>query len=157
VRPTCKRLALPLLVLLLAGCSPSRDVARPGLSPASRGDDGARVAHDLRVALDRGDGSDVEQLTLVCDLAASGTHPAPQQTCEHLERLGGPFEPLPDDVLCTEQYGGPQTAQVTGRWQGRPVDLLLSRVDGCRIAQWDRLGPLLPGPVGAEPGPDAPR
>jgi hypothetical protein len=31
------------------------------------------------------------------------------------------------------------------------VDLELTRVDGCRIAQWDGLGPLLPGPVGVEP------
>jgi hypothetical protein len=27
------------------------------------------------------------------------------------------------------------------------VDLQLSRTDGCRISQWDRLGALLPGPV----------
>jgi hypothetical protein len=37
---------------------------------------------------------------------------------------------------------------VTGRWAGEPVDLQLSRTDGCRISQWDRLGALLPGPVG---------
>lgn len=143
--------ALLLLVLLVA-CDFSEDVARPGLSPGPRGD-GGRAANDLRIALDRGDGSAPQELTLVCDAAASGTHPSPQQACEQLERLGSPFEPLPDGVVCTEQYGGPQSARVTGSWQGQPVDLRLSRIDGCRAAQWDRLGPLLPGPVGVHPPP----
>jgi hypothetical protein len=39
---------------------------------------------------------------------------------------------------------------VTGRWGGAAVDLELSRADGCLIAQWDRLGPLLPIPVGVD-------
>ena len=47
-------------------------------------------------------------------------------------------------MACTEQYGGPQTAHVVGRWSGEPVDLELSRVDGCRISQWDALVPLVP-------------
>jgi hypothetical protein len=59
-----------------------------------------------------------------------------------------PFAPLPSGVACTEQFGGAQTAHVSGVWDGDPVDLELSRSDGCRIAQWDGLGPLLPIPVG---------
>jgi hypothetical protein len=58
--------------------------------------------------------------------------------------MDDPVAPIPDDMVCTQQYGGAQTASVTGRWAGRPVDLALSRVDGCTIAQWDGLGPLLP-------------
>jgi hypothetical protein len=65
-----------------------------------------------------------------------------------LQGLGDHFAPVPADAGCTQVYGGPQTARVTGRWAGQPVDLQLSRTDGCRIAQWDRLGPLLPGRVG---------
>ena len=53
-------------------------------------------------------------------------------------------------MLCTQQYGGPQTAHVTGRWSGEPVDLELTRVDGCRISQWDSLGPLLPAGLTTE-------
>ena len=45
--------------------------------------------------------------------------------------------------MCTQQYGGPETARVSGLWGGEPVDLALSRTDGCRIAQWESLGPLL--------------
>ena len=51
--------------------------------------------------------------------------------------MSGAFAPLPTDVMCTEIYGGPQTARITGRWHGRPVSVSLSRTDGCRIAQWD--------------------
>jgi hypothetical protein len=39
---------------------------------------------------------------------------------------------------------------VTGHWEGTAVDLELSRADGCLIAQWDGLGPLLPIPVGVD-------
>jgi hypothetical protein len=62
-----------------------------------------------------------------------------------------PFAPIPAHIMCSQIYGGPQTAHVTGRWKGKPVDLALSRVDGCRIEQWGSLGPLLPGPVGISP------
>jgi hypothetical protein len=42
------------------------------------------------------------------------------------------------------QYGGPATAHVTGNWAGRPVDTTYDRSDGCEIARWDRLVPVLP-------------
>ena len=41
-------------------------------------------------------------------------------------------------------HGGPQSAHIVGRWGGQPVDLEITRVDGCRISQWDGLVPLLP-------------
>ena len=88
--------------------------------------------------------------TLTCE-PPGGDHPAPSAACGALAGLREPFAPLPTDALCTEQYGGDQTARVTGTYRGAPVDLALSRVNGCSISQWDRLGPLLPGPVGVEP------
>lgn len=54
-----------------------------------------------------------------------------------------PFAPLSGDV-CTEIFGGPQTASVRGTYRDKAVALDLSRSDGCRIAQWDRLGAVLP-------------
>jgi hypothetical protein len=82
--------------------------------------------------------------------AWQGTHPEAEAACAHLGGLAAPFAPLPDDAVCTEQFGGPQTARVTGRWGGAAVDLELSRADGCLLAQWDGLGPLLPIPVGVD-------
>jgi hypothetical protein len=133
-------------VLVLAACasSPGKDAdagdaAAGGISQA---DD------DLRLTVDRGDGSPVEEWSLTCTGAVEGTHPEAEAACAHLAGLEDPFAPLPDDVVCTEQFGGPQTAHVTGRWDGEPVNLELSRSNGCLIAQWDSLGPLLPIPVG---------
>ena len=88
--------------------------------------------------------------TLTCD-PPGGDHPASAQACGDLASVDEPFAPLPGDVICTEQYGGDQTARVTGTYRGAAVDLELSRVDGCRISQWERLGALLPGPVGVAP------
>ena len=64
--------------------------------------------------------------------------------------LADPFALLPDDIVCRERFGGPQIARVTGRWGGAAVGLELSRADGCLIAQWDSLGPLMPIPVGVD-------
>jgi len=139
-----RRALLPVLAVVLAGC---------GAGPASGGSptfpgppeaSGSIAETFLQVVVDSGDGSEPETYTLVCDGQGDLAHPDGEAACEHLESLDEPFAPLPDDVACTEQYGGPQTAHVVGRWSGEPVDLELSRVDGCRISQWDALVPLVP-------------
>lgn len=56
----------------------------------------------------------------------------------------GSFRPVPPDSVCTMMYGGPATAHVTGTWAGRPVDATFDRSNGCQMARWDRLVPLLP-------------
>ncbi|GAB2874469.1 hypothetical protein GCM10027074_47870 [Streptomyces deserti] len=87
----------------------------------------------------------------------SGSHPDPGGACAAVEqntRWGkDPFAPVPEGSVCTMQYGGAATAHVTGTWAGRPVDARYERGDGCQIARWDRLVPLLPdvgdaGPAG---------
>jgi len=39
--------------------------------------------------------------------------------------------------MCTQIYGGPQTATVRGSWGGQAVDASFSRENGCEIARWD--------------------
>ncbi|WP_395405375.1 serine protease inhibitor [Arthrobacter sp. UC242_113] len=66
------------------------------------------------------------------------------------ERIFFP-EPGPP-MLCTQQYGGPQVAVVTGTFNGRTVNSQFSMTDGCEIARWRALSPLLggvPGSTGA--------
>ena len=104
----------------------------------------SQADNDLQVSYDRGDGTEPENWTLTCVGSVEGSHPDLEAACAHLEAMEDPFAPLPADVVCTEQFGGPQTARILGRWDGEPVDLELSRTDGCRISQWDALGPLLP-------------
>jgi len=141
-------LSLVALTVLLAGCAASTAAApRSGSasSPASPPPD------DLLVEIHRGGSSPLESYRLICGTTVSGNHPAGAAACAHLNRLAHPFAPIPADQVCSQIYGGPQTAHITGRWRGTPVDLRLSRVDGCRVEQWNSLGPLLPGPVGVSP------
>lgn len=62
------------------------------------------------------------------------------------------FEPVPPDVACTEIYGGPATAKVTGTLDGEPIEAEFARNNGCEIARWDRVEWLL-GPGGSPSGP----
>ena len=51
--------------------------------------------------------------------------------------------------MCTQQYGGPQVAVVTGWFLGREVASQFSRTDGCEIARWRAMAPLLGGVAGS--------
>jgi len=125
-----------LFIFLTAGCAgSSEDGGAAGTS---------RPGNDLVVRVDQGDGSEPVTWTLTCAGTAVGTHPAAADACAHLAGTAEPFAPLPGDVACTEQYGGPQSAHIGGVWGGDRVDLEVTRVDGCRIGQWDGLVPLLP-------------
>jgi Subtilisin inhibitor-like len=146
------RRVLPLLVLtaLASACAASPDDTGAPPDPATGGGI-AGAENDLVVEYDPGDGSPLESWVLTCVGPVDGSHPDAEAACAHLAGLDDPFAPLPEDVACTEIYGGPQSAHVAGLWGGDPVDLELSRVDGCRIAQWDALGPLLPSAVDVAP------
>jgi hypothetical protein len=138
------RAGLLAVALLLAGCGAhGEDPRLPRMDAV-----GSPAEDFLQVVVDRGDGSGPETWTLVCDGQDSGAHadahPDAGAACARLAAMDDPFAPLAEDVACTQQYGGPQTAHVLGRWAGEDVDVALSRTDGCRIAQWDGLGPLLP-------------
>ena len=146
-------LTLSLVVSLAACAEPSADGggAAGGSGDPAAGGGISQADDDLLVHVDRGDGTPAEDWTLTCVGFVEGTHPQAEAACAHLAGLDDPFAPLPDDVACTEQYGGPETARVTGRWHGEPVDLELARSDGCLITQWDSLVPLLPPPIGVDP------
>jgi hypothetical protein len=137
-------LSLVALTVLLAGCASSPPPGSASSTPGPPPD-------DLLVEIHPGGSSPVETYRLTCGTPVTGNHPTGAAACAHLDRLAHPFAPIPADRMCSQIYGGPQTAHVTGRWKGAVVDLRLSRVDGCRVEQWNSLGPLLPGPVGASP------
>lgn len=61
------------------------------------------------------------------------------------------FDPPPADQACTEIYGGPEVARVTGMIDGDKVDATFSRTNGCEIARWDAAMPLWTGEVPAGP------
>lgn len=82
--------------------------------------------------------------TLRCAPAA-GTLPRRGTACTKLLRLSRPFAPTPSDVACTQIYGGPQEALVTGRFRGKLVRAHFGRANGCEIAHWNRVRFLFPG------------
>ncbi|MFE6197289.1 SSI family serine proteinase inhibitor [Streptomyces sp. NPDC057838] len=115
----------------------------PSPAPAGGGPDRDHLTVTVRNAGGGADGT----YELYCG-PEGGSHPDPRGACATLERdtrWGQDlFAPDPEGGFCTMQYGGPATAHVTGTWAGRPVDATYDRRDGCGIARWDRLVPLLP-------------
>jgi len=82
-----------------------------------------------------------------------GDRPA-VELCGRARALSGLLTSAPPrDRVCAEVYGGPQTAQIVGNLEGRPVDRRFARTDGCEIADWDRAQSLLPE---LEPASDRP-
>ena len=55
----------------------------------------------------------------------------------------------PSDQICTEQYGGPDTAAITGMLNGQDIDITVDRSNGCGIGAWDvLLADILPRALG---------
>jgi hypothetical protein len=79
------------------------------------------------------------------------TLPDPAAALAALERFGADiFFPKPGPPkLCTQQYGGPQVAVVTGWFLARRVHTEFRRTDGCEIARWQAMAPLLGGIAGS--------
>ncbi|MEE1930187.1 SSI family serine proteinase inhibitor [Streptomyces sp. TRM 70351] len=110
----------------------------PSQAPADR----------LVITYQEEDAAEAEQFELRCH-PAGGTHPAAQDACAAVDqatrtRARSLWEPVGQDVMCTQIYGGPQTARVTGTWGGRQVDSRFERTNGCEIDRWDAMTPALP-------------
>jgi len=124
-------LASVLVAVFVAGCGSSE-------SPVP-----AAPATELTVTfwqLGR-DGESVEA-SLTC-APAGGTHPDPEAACAALAANEHALSPAERDSLCTQIYGGPEIAEVSGVVRGREVDSQFNRTDGCEISRWDALDPLL--------------
>jgi hypothetical protein len=92
--------------------------------------------------------------TLTCD-PPGGNAPNAANACAALKKVavvkgGDPFAPTPKGQMCTQIYGGPQTATVKGTWQGRPIDTTFGRKNGCEIKRWNDLAALF-GPLAHTP------
>lgn len=119
-----------LTVFALAGCGEDDEAATPA-PPAEfasvritydRDGKGGRPPLDVRVRCG------TSEYSSACDALAQ-LEPAD-------------FAPVPDDVACTMQYGGPQTATVEGTLRGERIDARFSRENGCEITRWERVAPL---------------
>ncbi|HET7046224.1 MAG TPA: SSI family serine proteinase inhibitor [Gaiellaceae bacterium] len=106
----------------------------------------------LTITARAGDGSPPKTWTLRC-APARGTLPKPGRACVQLARARAPFAPVPRGVMCSQIYGGPQTAHVVGVFRGQRVNAGFSRRDGCQTARWNRVAFLFPIFTGTLPPP----
>lgn len=151
-----KWLVLLGCLIWLAACAPTTP-ASPGeeptvtqpseptpsaTSPTSRPTAQPSPGDELTIRYDNGSGT-VSTWTLTC-APAGGNHPDPKAACAALQAHEEALQPVPPDRACTEQYGGPDRATITGTWRGKPVNSILSRTNGCEIGRWDALAGLLP-------------
>ncbi|MFI2564254.1 serine protease inhibitor [Paenarthrobacter sp. NPDC018779] len=94
-----------------------------------------------------------QNYTLVCSggvPAAESKHPTAAAACEALKNYPTLLTaPVPADQNCTMQFGGPETATVSGSVDGTEVNRKFSRTDGCQIALWDAASVLLGASGGA--------
>lgn len=67
-----------------------------------------------------------------------------QRACKLLAALPGElWQPLPADQPCAMIYGGPAAARVQGSLAGQKIQQSFSRRDGCQIARWEQIAPVL--------------
>jgi hypothetical protein len=116
----------------MSGCAQAGGASGPDLAPPT----------DLTITVwPGGAGGSSKQWTLRCE-PSSGSLPAPARACRALTPEA--LRPIPPETICTQIYGGPQTARVRGRLKGRPVDTRFGRSNGCEITSWNRVKFLFP-------------
>ncbi len=118
--------------------SPPPDSSAPASGPTK-----------LTITVKAGDKAKPVTRTLTCD-PAGGTVPRAADACAALAKVAvakpDPFAPTPKGQMCTQIYGGPQTATVKGTLKGRPIDATFSRKNGCEVKRWNDLAALLGAP-----------
>jgi hypothetical protein len=119
-----------LVLAALAGCG-GGDGNDDGSMPS-------QSAAELEIVVwPSGRSGDQHEATLRCS-PAGGSLEDPEEVCRRLESMERPFTRPPDDVVCTEIYGGPAVAEIRGTFRGTQVDATFARTDGCEIELWDR-------------------
>ncbi|GAA3966232.1 hypothetical protein [Thermobifida alba] len=97
----------------------------------------------LEVRVD--DGEEFHEQRLDC----AGDPLADPAVCAQLAANGeeedeaGPFQEVDPGAICTDDVYGPETAVVSGTWNGVAIDTEVTRVGSCEEARWQRLKPLV--------------
>src|SRR5262249_10885165 len=102
--------ALTLAALAVAGCG-GMDSSSGSETPTA----------DLQISISvRGSEQPSKLWTLRCP--AGGTLPGAAEACRKLGEIDDPFAPVPKGTACTQIYGGPEIADVSGTFNGKPVN-----------------------------------
>jgi hypothetical protein len=114
--------------------------APPAASPLPSGPGAGDAELSITVKASK-DGTAVNY-TLVCKggaPVAESQHPKAAAACTALKNNAAILNRAAPskDVSCTQQYGGPQVATVTGVVNGTPVETTFALRDGCEIGAWN--------------------
>ena len=126
--------ALTLVALAATGCMSRGDSSTSDSSPTA----------DLQISVSiRNSEAPSKAWTLHCP--PGGTLPDAAAACRKLGQIDDPFAPVPEGTACTQIFGGPEIADVSGTFNGKAVDTQFSRGNGCELERWKRVGFLFPG------------
>ncbi len=128
-----------MLVGLLGGCATPAETGGGAQSSPSP----TPGATELTITVTATPTAPVQTWTLSCAPVA-GTHPNAATACAFVSHGSADLlAPVPAGLACAQIFGGPAVATVKGTWQGKSVDARFARNDGCEVARWDALKPLI--------------
>jgi hypothetical protein len=149
---SARRLAVLAVTVLVLTVGCANQIAEPSgptpgsampVTPSEQAAPAPTAETDLTIVVNTGSGA-TKTWRLTCS-PPGGTHPDPEAACRALQSNGTvALPPVPKDKACTQIYGGPETATITGTWQGKPVMSTFARNDGCQISRWKLMQGLLP-------------
>lgn len=132
-----RTLAVTALALVLAGCAGGDEYPSADLAVVVEHPDAPTLSYRITC----GDAARVEGADLDAEAACSSLADPVVRT----RLVDGP----PADQMCTEIYGGPDTAGISGTLDGEQVTAEIDRANGCGIHDWDELlADLLPAARG---------
>ncbi|WDF33668.1 SSI family serine proteinase inhibitor [Arthrobacter agilis] len=135
--------------------APASPTPPPASAPASASASASASAPAsnalLTISIKQDAAAEPAQYVLECIDGAPGpatTLPGADAACARLSELGAQFfTARPNkDVICTQQYGGPQTASITGEIDGTSVLAAFALTDGCEISRWNSVRDILGAP-----------
>jgi hypothetical protein len=135
------RVAIFALVALAASGCMSRSSDRSGSGTVTAPVSAANTKLEISVSIG---GSEAPTKTWTLECPDGGTLPHPERACAELAGIDDPFAPVPKDKACTQVFGGPEVADVTGTFRGKPVNAHFEKGNGCEIARWNRVAFLFP-------------
>ncbi len=127
--------------------APAPATSRPG---AGQGQGNAELA----ITVVPSQGAAEVDYTLVCTSgtpAQESSHPNAAAACAAIKANPDILAPAAQGTsqACTQQYGGPQKATITGVVDGVAVDSSFARTNGCEISAWDAAKDVLGAAGGA--------
>jgi hypothetical protein len=104
----------------------------------------APTGDELKGTLEMSVQADEKSTPRTASLTCPGETAKDRDICAALDVVAPKvFEPVPVDQACTAIYGGPRKATITGTYQDEPVSAVFTQENGCEIARWNQIRPVL--------------